>query len=99
MPALCDVERECESKYGASIEVLIEVLAVVASLSSEFLYEFAMGGVYGRGVCRIGCTYCAPKRGLLDVVDSCEVTLVVRLWYPPLRADPVSGAPLFSDDV
>ena len=27
-----------------------------------------MGGVYGRGVWRIGCTYCAPYRGLLDVV-------------------------------
>lgn len=31
--------------------------------------------------------------------ESCEVALVVRLWYPPLRPDPESGAPLISDDV
>lgn len=101
VPTACDDDREFESKYGASIEVLTDVLTVGASLSRDVLYELAMGGVYGRGVCRMGCTYCAPKRGLLDVVvdESCEVALVVRLWYPPLRADPESGAPLFSDDV
>lgn len=44
-PAVCDAERESDSKYGASTEVLIEVLAVGASLSSDVLYELAMGGV------------------------------------------------------
>ena len=44
------------------------MLTVGASLSSEVLYELANGGVYDRGVWRIGCTYCVPKRGLLDVV-------------------------------
>ena len=55
-----DAERECESKYGASMELLMDVLTVGASLSSDVLYEFAMGGVYGRGVCRMGWTYCVP---------------------------------------
>ena len=30
--------------------------------------------------------------------ESCDVALVVRLWYPPLRPDPESGAPPISDD-
>ena len=42
---MCGNERESESKYGASIEVLSEVLTVGASPSSEVLYELAMGGV------------------------------------------------------
>ena len=42
------------------MEVLFDVLTVGASLSSDVLYEFAMGGVYGRGVCRMGWTYCVP---------------------------------------
>ena len=53
---MCGKERECESKYGASVDVL----PVGASLSSEVLCEPAIGGVYGRGVCRMGCTYCVP---------------------------------------
>ena len=42
------------------MELLIEVWTVGDSLSSDVLYELAMGGVYGRGVCRMGCTYCVP---------------------------------------
>ena len=55
------------------------VVTVGASLSSEVLCEAAIGGVYGRGVCRMGCTYWAPCM-LLEVVllESCEVALVVR---------------------
>ena len=45
VPAVCGDERESESKYGASIEALSDVLTVGASLSSEVLYELAMGGV------------------------------------------------------
>jgi len=48
--------HECEWKKAVSLLVLM----VGASLSSDVLYELAMGGVYGRGVCRMGCTYCAP---------------------------------------
>lgn len=68
--------RECESNSGISPVVV----TVGASLSREVLYEFAIGGVYGRGVCRIGCTNCVPKR-LLEavVVEISEVALVVRL--------------------
>lgn len=56
------------------------VIPVGDSLSGEVLYELAKGGVYGRGVWRIGCTYCERKR-LLEVVsvDSSEAPLVVRL--------------------
>lgn len=61
--------RECESK----------VFTVGASLSSDVLYEFAIGGEYNRGVWRIGCTYCERKRSLEPVlVERSDAPLVLR---------------------
>lgn len=37
VPVVSGDERDCESKYGASMEVLMDVSAVGASLSREVL--------------------------------------------------------------
>ena len=46
----CDGCSECD--VVSSTGTLAE-----EPLSSEFAKEPTIGGVYGRGVCRIGCTY------------------------------------------
>lgn len=48
--------------------------------STEVVYDLAIGGVYGRGVWRIGCAYGAVGRCKTpEFVENCELLLVVRL--------------------
>jgi len=48
-------------------------------LIMDVAYDIAIGGVYGRGVCLIGCAYGAVGRCRLEAVENCELLLVERL--------------------
>jgi hypothetical protein len=91
-----EAERKaCRTLVGSSSSVTTGELE--CSLSrSEFWYEAASGGVYGRGVCWNGCTK-LPVRCPLPVVaiENCDVPLVLRLWYP-LRTIPMPVVKLMS---
>jgi hypothetical protein len=91
-----EAERKvCRALVGSSSSVTAGELE--GSLSrSEFWYEAASGGVYGRGVCWKGCTK-EPVRWPLPVVvvENCDVPLVLRLWYP-LRPIPMPVVKLMS---